>query len=521
MSEPNKIGRYLVFEAFARGGMGSVHFGRVLGPVGFSRVVAIKRHHPPVAKEPEFVAMLIDEARLAGRVRHPNVVPVIDVVSLPGELLLVMDYVEGLSLARLWLAAEEHGERVPVRIASSVLVGALQGLHAAHETRDERGESLGIVHRDVSPQNILVGADGLARVTDFGIAHAKERLSFTRTSEIKGKLEYMSKEQIRRGRVGPRSDVYAAGVVLWETLTGERLFAGDDVHTMLSRMDSGAFGVPSVYNPDVPKELDQLVLSALAVVPENRPASAREMAVAIEKVGPVASQLEVAEWVKRVAGRDLEHRAQRVSAIEAYVEDAPASTSTSANTMPSEDSAPTPEMGVEEPEPPRAGFVAEVRPTPTFTASYAGSPSPKEEITTPVSAPHHEAPPLSSATPEKPSPPAAHPSRVMLMIPLLALIGSVLVVLAVLIARGIMRPPEPSPVAPEADAPPPQTTEAPAVAPTLEPPSTSIATEVAEPQMDASAPRRVFRPRPKPNCNPPFRYDADGVKIPKAECFKK
>src|SRR5262245_33590448 len=172
MKPPQRIGRYLLFDAFARGGMGSVHLGRITGPVGFSRVVAIKRHHPPIAKQPEFVSMIIDEARLAGRIRHPNVVPVLDVVALPGELLLVMEYVAGASLASLWQAAIEAEASIPPKIAAAILAGALVGLHAAHETADEKGALLGIVHRDVSPQNILVGSDGLARVTDFGIAQA-------------------------------------------------------------------------------------------------------------------------------------------------------------------------------------------------------------------------------------------------------------------------------------------------------------------------------------------------------------
>src|SRR5262245_34326137 len=130
MKPPQRIGRYLVFDAFARGGMASVHYGRITGPVGFSRVVAIKRHHPPFAKEPEFVSMIIDEARLAGRIRHPNVVPVLDVVAIPGELLLVMEYIAGLSLGALWQTSIERGRPMPPTIVSSILAGALQGLHA-------------------------------------------------------------------------------------------------------------------------------------------------------------------------------------------------------------------------------------------------------------------------------------------------------------------------------------------------------------------------------------------------------
>src|SRR5262245_394878 len=150
--------------------MATVHLGRLLGPVGFSRTVAIKRLHAQFATDPEFVSMFLDEARLAARIRHPNVVPTLDVVATEGELFVVMEYVHGESLSRLIKEEARNGRRIPPRIAASLISGTLQGLHAAHEARDERGNPLNIVHRDVSPQNILVGSDGIARVLDFGVA---------------------------------------------------------------------------------------------------------------------------------------------------------------------------------------------------------------------------------------------------------------------------------------------------------------------------------------------------------------
>src|SRR5690349_12221835 len=135
--------------------MATVHIGRLLGPVGFARTVAIKRLHQQYAKDPEFVSMFLDEARLAARIRHPNVVPTLDVVALSGELFLVMDYVHGVSLARLARAVQLQKTRIPVEIAASIVVGALHGLEAAHQARSERGLPLGIVHRDVSPQNVI------------------------------------------------------------------------------------------------------------------------------------------------------------------------------------------------------------------------------------------------------------------------------------------------------------------------------------------------------------------------------
>src|SRR5579863_8618035 len=198
--------------------MATVHIGRLIGPVGFSRTVAIKRLHPQHAKEPDFVSMFLDEARLAARIRHPNVVPTLDVVATEGELFVVMDYVPGESLSRLAAATFAAGARFPLRAVVSIMAGSLHGLHAAHEAKSERGEPLGIVHRDVSPQNILVGIDGVARVLDFGVAKAAGRLHTTREGELKGKLAYMAPEQLETGTLTRQSDVYAAAVVLWETL---------------------------------------------------------------------------------------------------------------------------------------------------------------------------------------------------------------------------------------------------------------------------------------------------------------
>src|SRR5262249_54371047 len=161
------------------------HFGRLLGPIGFARTVAIKQLFPHFASDPEFVSALLDEARLAARIQHPNVVPVLDVVALEGEIFLVMEYVHGESLSRLLRLARDPGATVPPRIASAILSHALHGLHAAHEAKSEGGERLDTVHRDVSPQNILVGADGVARVFDFGIAKAKFRSQMTRDGQVK------------------------------------------------------------------------------------------------------------------------------------------------------------------------------------------------------------------------------------------------------------------------------------------------------------------------------------------------
>jgi serine/threonine protein kinase len=314
---PRVLGRYVLHGEIAAGGMASVHLGRLLGPVGFSRTVAIKRLHPQFAKDPEFVAMFLDEARIAARIRHPNVVPTLDVVASEGELFLVMDYVEGESLARLVRASRRNGAPPSPHHVVAVMVGALHGLHAAHEAKGENGQPLGIVHRDVSPQNVLVGVDGVARVLDFGVAKALGRSQVTREGQLKGKLPYMAPEQIRRkGVVTRQTDVYAASVVLWEALTARRLFDGDDEAQVLAAVLDGHVDPPSHREPGLPVGLDALVLRGLHHDPAKRFATARDMALALEACVPPATTAEVAAWVTAMAGQALETRAAWVHAIE-------------------------------------------------------------------------------------------------------------------------------------------------------------------------------------------------------------
>ncbi len=324
------VGRYALYNAIAAGGMATVHLGRLLGPVGFSRTVAIKRLHAQFASDPEFVSMFLDEARLAARIRHPNVVPTLDVVATGGELFLVMEYVPGESIARLARTLRENHEALPTRILSAIMAGVLHGLHAAHEAKDERGAPLGIVHRDMSPQNVLVGTDGVARVLDFGVAKAAGRMQTTREGQIKGKLAYMPPEQLRGAQVGRQSDIYAAGVMLWELVTGQRLFAGDNEGAIVAKILVGNVEAPSkvlmqglsrrqTITDDTFRTLETLdatILRALAMDPADRFATAREMALEIERKLVPATGSEVADWVEHIASDVLITRATMVAEIE-------------------------------------------------------------------------------------------------------------------------------------------------------------------------------------------------------------
>jgi eukaryotic-like serine/threonine-protein kinase len=277
-----RLGRYEILRPIATGGMATVYLGRVTAAGGFERLVAVKLMHPHIAADPDFVGMFLDEARLAARIRHPNVVATHDVEQSPNGLFLVMDYIEGAPLHQLIQAVARRGQRFPLEVALRIFQDALAGLHAAHELTGPNRQVLGLVHRDVSPQNVLVGTDGVSRITDFGVAHAESRLTTTRGGNLKGKVAYLSPEQIVVGSVDRRSDVYAAGIVLWEMLACRRLFAAKNEGMALAQVLGGARTSPRDENPEVPAGISDACMRALATKPEGRYASALEFAEALE-----------------------------------------------------------------------------------------------------------------------------------------------------------------------------------------------------------------------------------------------
>jgi len=315
LGAPKQVGRYAIYDSIATGGMATVHLGRLVGPVGFARTVAIKRLHPQYARDPEFVSMFLDEARLAARIQHPNVVPTIDVIATEGELLLVMEYVRGEALGKLVRTVSKTFERIPPRVVSAIITGALNGLHAAHEAMDESGRTLGIVHRDISPQNIIVGMDGAARVLDFGVAKAEDRVQITKDQKLKGKLLYMAPEQLEGGEVDRRTDIYAMGIVLFEALTAQRMFPGEREAAQLLKVTRGEIRMPSEISADL-APFDVIVRKGAAMNPVDRYASAREMSRALEAVLAPASASDVSEWVEAVAGTTIVERTRRVAEIE-------------------------------------------------------------------------------------------------------------------------------------------------------------------------------------------------------------
>jgi serine/threonine-protein kinase len=476
-SQPRAVGRYLLAGPIAVGGMASVHFGKLNGPKGFRRTVAIKRMLQTYATNPQARLMLVDEARLASRVAHGNVVQTLDVVEEQDELFLVLEYVHGESFDKLLERAAELGQRAPRRVVAAILVGVLRGLHAAHEAKGEDGQPLDLVHRDLSPHNVLVDVNGVPRVLDFGVARARGRLQGTRDGQLKGKLAYLAPEQVH-GDASRRSDLFTAGVVLWEALTGRQLFQGKSEADLLSQVllckvpplaDAG------VDAPDLQAVLDR----ALAREPQERFATAAEMADALEACG-TASASEVAAWVADMAADTL---AQRSVALEA-LDQLPAP---DALVRPV-DVAPSPPRG-------RAPLVALVVVALVAAAATVAFVSQRSAPEPAVASPSASAPTRAA---EPPAPVGGGPT--------------------------VATPDVTGPTV---------ATPAPVAGPTVAAPTPVAGPTVAAPTPPAKGPtkphppptepavaRPAETPAPSGPCDPPFTIDASGVKRFKVECLK-
>ena len=313
-SEPARVGRYeLVFE-LASGGMSSVFVARGVDASGASRLVAVKRLHAHLAKQAEFRDMVRDEANLATKIAHPNVVPVIDVVEQGDDIGLVLAYVPSVSLAALVKAARASGRPLPPPVVSRILSDVLAGLHAAHELVDASGAPLEVVHRDVSPQNVLVGVDGHAHLIDFGIAKAAVRFARTQSGNLKGKLPYMSPEQLQRKTLDRRADVFAAGAVLFEALASEPLFDGDDEGAVLLGVLMGTSG--KLEARGFSAVLGAVFDRAVAVARDERYPSAQGFREALEAVVPPAPREEVRRAVGALCGPQLDALGERIRAAD-------------------------------------------------------------------------------------------------------------------------------------------------------------------------------------------------------------
>ena len=307
-TDPQRIGRYELCFELASGGMASVYLARIDGVSGFEKLVALKRIHRHLAKEKGYVNMFLDEARIASRITHPNVCSVFDFGEADGEHYIAMEYLVGEPLSRLLSrVAGDQSQRksplLPLRM-SRIIADACEGLHAAHELKDANGDLLHVVHRDVSPRNLFVTYDGAVQVVDFGIASASQRLHHTSTGQVKGTFAYMAPEQLSAQPIDRRVDIWALGVALWEMLAIRRLFKRDTTANTIHSVLYDEIRPPSEHRPQVPEELDRIVMKALQRDPKDRWRTAREMGRALrqflgtqkEIMGPA----ELSEWVGEV-----------------------------------------------------------------------------------------------------------------------------------------------------------------------------------------------------------------------------
>ncbi len=289
------LGDYEIVARIRAGGMATLYLGRRRGAAGFAKPVAIKLIHPHLAEDPAFVKMFVDEARLSAAIADPHVVHVEELAQHDGTLFLVMEYVDGCSLAHLMRALAARGRRMSPDLAVALAIQLADGLHAAHEATGDDGRPLGVDHRDVSPQNVLVSYRGHVKVIDFGIAKARTAGGAkTATGSLRGKIAYMSPEQAYGRAVDRRTDVYAAAIVLWEMLTQRRLFQAETELALLEHVRAPAVEPPSAHAA-VSKELDDVVMAALAVDADARPATASDLRRRLAAAAPGALRIDAAE----------------------------------------------------------------------------------------------------------------------------------------------------------------------------------------------------------------------------------
>ncbi len=320
---PETVGKYELLLPIGTGGMATVYLAKSTGVGGFERDVALKLVHAHLRSDEESKLQLLEEAKLAARIRHPNVVPVLEVDEDPYGLFLVMDYVEGDTLAGLVREAKAAGTELSLRYIARILNDALLGLHAAHELKSSDGSPLNLVHRDFSPQNILISIQGATRLSDFGVAKAADRAVRTKTGLVKGKISYMSPEQARGHAIDRRCDVWAAGVVAWELIAGRRLHTSeDDVSTLLSIVTEHPPRLSDVAKEidfEVPKALDDAIASALTVDVDERCPTAEELRLALEKAWEdcdgMATPQELGAFVTSTISAKLADRAQSVAEV--------------------------------------------------------------------------------------------------------------------------------------------------------------------------------------------------------------
>ncbi|GAB4299165.1 MAG: hypothetical protein Kow0090_14630 [Myxococcota bacterium] len=320
MKKPIPFGKYYLLDRVNVGGMAEVFRAKIYGVEDFERLIAIKRILPNIAEDEEFITMFIDEAKIAVQLTHANIAQIYDLGKVDDSYFIALEYVHGKDLRAIWDRLRKKGEFMPSDMAAFIIHKVCEALDYAHRKKDKNGKDLNLVHRDVSPQNILVSYEGEVKVIDFGIAKAARKSTKTQAGILKGKFGYMSPEQVRGLPIDRRSDIFAIGVVLYELVTGERLFVGASDFSTLEKVRNVEIVPPTTYNKSLPKEIEDVILKALAKDTEERYQWASEMAMSLQKFilsfeKPYTGQ-ELANFMKTIFAADIARERKKLKAFD-------------------------------------------------------------------------------------------------------------------------------------------------------------------------------------------------------------
>ena len=321
MKKPIPFGKYYLLERINVGGMAEVFRAKAYGVEGFERLVAVKRILPNIAEDKEFIKMFIDEAKISVQLNHANIAQIFDLGMVDASYYIALEHVHGRDLRNIFDRGRQQGVPMAIAQACFVIMKVCEGLDYAHNKRDQAGRELHLVHRDVSPQNMLVSFEGEVKLIDFGIAKAAGKGSKTQAGILKGKFGYMSPEQVRGLPVDRRSDIFSCGIVLYELLTGERLFVGESDFSTLEKVRNVEILPPSTYNRKIPDELERIVLKALSKDVEDRYQNAIDLHDGLQAfvytAGEFYSRKDLAGWMKRVFSREIEEETDK---LESYLQ---------------------------------------------------------------------------------------------------------------------------------------------------------------------------------------------------------
>src|SRR5215813_4099324 len=316
VKKPIPFGKYYLLERVNVGGMAEVFKAKAFGVEGFERLLAVKRILPNIAEDKEFIEMFIDEAKISVQLNHANIAQIFDLGKVEDSFFIALEFVHGKDLRAIFDRCRQATQIMPIAQACFVIMKVCEGLDYAHNKRDAQGRELNLVHRDVSPQNVLVSYEGEIKLIDFGIAKAAGKASKTQAGILKGKFGYMSPEQVRGLPIDRRSDIFSVGIVLYELLTGERLFVGESDFSTLEKVRNVEILPPSTYNRKIPDELERIVLKTLAKDVEDRYQNAIDLHDDLQAfmytAGEFYSRKDLAAWMKKTFAAEIEEETRKL-----------------------------------------------------------------------------------------------------------------------------------------------------------------------------------------------------------------